>query len=146
MISLKFNKVHDDAKLPTRKHETDAGWDLYSVDRVVIEPHGQEIVHTGIELADVSDDDRFANIVLQVWSRSGLDAKHGIHVGAGIIDEGYRGELLVLLKNMGNNPFLVKKGDKIAQFVPLVVVPVTVEMAESVSESDRGRAGGIAEV
>ena len=81
---------------------------------------------------------------VQVRSRSGLAAKHGVFVlnSPGTIDSDYRGEIKVILANMGEEPFVVRRGDRIAQVVPLQV-PITLNFREdnSISETTRGSGG-----
>ena len=84
------------------------------------------------------------NICYQVWPKSGLDAKYGLHTGSGIIDSGYRGEILVLLKNMSDNPIIISAGSPIAQLIPVLIDPSYMEEVSDISEvSDRGESGGI---
>lgn len=151
MIKLKFKKLSDLAIIPTKKFPTDAGWDLYSVEEIAIPAHTQYSVKTDIQLADVKEFYSYnnqeieTNVVLQAWSRSGIDAKKGLHVGAGIIDQNYRGEIVVLLKNMSNQTQHILIGDKIAQLVPLYLPIVEVEEVYEIEETDRGEQGGIME-
>lgn len=141
MKTIKFKKIHDLAILPNKKNKDDAGYDLVSIEEAVIPANRQQVFRTGIELADCPK-----NVVLQVWSRSGLDSKYGLHVGAGIVDSGYRGEILVCLKNTFPNDYEVKIGDKIAQLVPVSLPGIQVEeVFQSTAETSRGKTGGIAE-
>src|SRR5574341_875890 len=140
MILLKFKKINNNAILPTKKNPTDAGFDLYTLKDTFIHAKSQEIIHTGLQLADVITD---SPIVLQLWSKSSLDSEHALHVGAGIIDQGYRGEILVLLKNTSDDNYMVDAGDKIAQLVPVYIPEVVIEETDEVIGSDRGKDGGI---
>ena len=81
--------------------------------------------------------------VLQIWPRSGTDAKLSLHTGAGIVDYLYRGEIKVLLKNQSDHMVEIHKGDAIAQavIVPCYVGDV-IEVTET-NETDRGKSGGI---
>lgn len=140
MILLKFKKINDNAVLPTKKNPSDAGFDLYAVKDTFILAKSQETIHTGLQLADVITD---APIVIQLWSKSGLDSEHALHVGAGIVDQGYRGEVLVLLKNTSDNNYMVEKGDKVAQLIPVYIPEVIIEETDEIIEADRGNDGGI---
>jgi dUTP pyrophosphatase len=142
MATIRFSLLSDTAVLPTRKFPTDAGWDLYADEDKVIEGYTQQVIKTGIRLADVISDQ---NVVLQIWSRSGMDAKYGLHVGAGIVDSEYRGEILVLLKNTTDTTRYIVSGDKIAQLVILYLPEVHVEEVETIHETYRGEQGGITE-
>jgi dUTP pyrophosphatase len=119
----------------TKKHKFDAGLDVVASVDAVVEPGGRTVVKTDVTLA-IPD-----GYVGLLWSRSGLSAKHGIEVGAGCIDSSYRGEILVVLYNYGEQVFRVKKGDRVAQ---LLTVPVNLEMYNeigSIEDTDRGAGG-----
>ena len=136
-MTLRFKRVHPDAVLPAYAHPSDAGMDLRSVEDLSIPRFGRALVHTGL-------------VVLlppmfeaQVRPRSGLALKKGVTVlnTPGTIDSGYRGEIGVILANFGEEPFEVKKGDKIAQLVIAPVTQPTVEETTVVDETDRGAGG-----
>lgn len=136
-MTLKFKLIHPDAILPEYAHPGDAGMDVRSVDDLTIKPGERALVHTGLVMMLP------AGYEAQVRPRSGLALKKGVTVlnTPGTIDEGYRGEVGVILANFGSEDFVVSKGDKIAQ---IVVAPVTiaqiVETAE-VDETERGEGG-----
>ena len=134
---LRFKKIRPDAVLPSYAHPSDAGMDLRSVDDLTIAPGKRALVHTGLVMLLPP------NYEAQVRPRSGLALKSGVTVlnTPGTIDSGYRGEVGVILINLGEADFQVKKGDKIAQ---VVIAPVTQpEIAETVEidETDRGAGG-----
>lgn len=137
-MQLNFQLLSDDATLPTRAHEGDAGLDLYSSQSAHIGPGERWQVSTGVA---VEVPGGHAGLILP---RSGLARRNGISLvnAPGLIDAGYRGELKVLLLN--NDPaeiFRIEAGDRIAQFVitPIVIGdPVAVE---SLTDSERGEAG-----
>jgi dUTP pyrophosphatase len=136
-MTLKFKRIHPDAVLPAYAHPSDAGMDVRSVEELAIAPGKRALVRTGLVmmLPQLYE--------AQVRPRSGLALKHGITVlnTPGTIDSGYRGEVGVVLINLGQEEFKVAKGDKIAQ---LVIAPVTQpEIAEAfdVDETDRGEGG-----
>ena len=135
---IKFKQLYLEAKVPTRHFPGDAGLDVYSLDTVYIAARSQEVIRTGIALADAPD-----NCVIQVWSKSGLDANLCLHVGAGIIDPNYRGEILVLLKNTGWDSVGINKGDAIAQLVIVPCMRPEIEIVKEVETTDRGEQGGI---
>ena len=117
-MTLRFKKVHPDAVLPSYAHPSDAGMDLRSVDDLTLAPGQRALVHTGLVmlLPPLYE--------AQVRPRSGLALKNGVTVlnTPGTIDSGYRGEVGVILINLGQAAFDVRKGDKIAQ---MVIAPVT---------------------
>ena len=137
-MKLPILKLRDDAVLPTRAHDGDAGLDLYACEAAHIGPGERWGVGTGV---GVEIPEGHAGLVLP---RSGLAKKHGIALvnAPGLIDSGYRGELRVLLLNTDPaETFRVEPGDRIAQ---LVVVPVAVAEpveAEALADSARGDGG-----
>ena len=137
-MELPVAKLKDEAVLPTRAHEGDAGLDLYACEAAHLGPGERWSVGTGIA---VEIPDGHAGLVLP---RSGLAREHGIAVvnSPGLIDAGYRGEVRVLLLNTDPAEiFRVTAGDRIAQ---LVVTPVAIAepvAAEALSDSTRGDGG-----
>jgi len=138
MTKLAVTKLREDAVLPTRAYEGDAGLDLAACERVELGPGERAAVPTGIAVAIP---DGYAGLVMP---RSGLAVKHGIGKvnSPGLIDSGYRGELKVVLLNTDRNePFVVEPGMRIAQLVVVpVATPDTVEVQE-LPASERGDKG-----
>lgn len=134
-----FRKKRPDATLPSRKHEQDAGLDLHSVEEVTLKSGESKVVHTGIELAKCMPD-----LVLFIWPKSGMDAKYGITTGAGVVDSNYRGEILVLLRNVSDSDYIISKGEQVAQLVPVLQPSFEAAWGKEVSASERGADGGIA--
>lgn len=137
MITIRFKRIHPDAVLPAYAHPSDAGMDLRSVDELTIAPGKRALVHTGLVLMLPP------MYEAQVRPRSGLAFKNGVTVlnAPGTVDSGYRGEVGVILINLGECDFAIHKGDRIAQ---LVIAPVTqpqVEESEVVDDTDRGAGG-----
>lgn len=137
-MRVKFLRTDPSATLPSYAHPGDAGMDVCSIDELVLPPGERALVHTGLKMELPPDAEA------QVRPRSGLALKHGITVlnSPGTIDAGYRGEIGVILHNAGGEPFIVKRGMKIAQ---LVVAPVTrveaVEIEDGLSGTERGSGG-----
>jgi dUTP pyrophosphatase len=140
MIQVKFTKTHPDATLPTVNNSDyrtgDSGYDLYSVDDVVIPGNSNATVPVGITLADITEGYWF-----RIEPRSGLGFKHGIQPHLGVIDNGYRGDLAVKLYNFHENDHHVTKHDKIAQIVFYPLVQAEVSFSDCVSETKRGDKG-----
>jgi dUTP pyrophosphatase len=136
-MTLAVLRLRDDARLPTRAHAGDAGYDLYAVEAARLGPGERAMVATGIAIELPAG---HAGLVLP---RSGWAARHGIALvnAPGLIDAGYRGELKVLLLNTDRTePFEVSPGDRIAQ---LVLVEVsTPDVVEVGALSDTARAAG----
>ena len=134
-ISIKF-KLAEGAALPEYKTSGAAGADVCSNEDCSIDPDSWKMVSTGL-FPEIPE-----NFEIQVRSRSGLAAKNGVFVlnSPGTVDSDYRGEIKVILANMSDKVFEVRKGDRIAQ---LVVSPVSQANFETVSEiSDTERSTG----
>lgn len=136
-IQVKVIKVNEMAKLPEYAHEGDAGMDLFSTEEVVISPSETTLIHTGIKI------ELPRNTEAQIRPRSGLALKHSITVlnTPGTIDEGYRGEIGVILINHGKFPFKVEKNMKIAQMVIKPIIRVSILEVGELSESERAEGG-----
>lgn len=132
---IKFSKTHPEALLPKKNHDDDAGWDLFSVEEKIISPNSSSVVDVGLKLAFLEP-----GYWIKVSSRSGLSFKHGILAHPGVIDNGYRGSLGVLLYNHSNMPYTVNKGDRVAQLVVHFNIDMGVEWGE-VEDSTRGDKG-----
>ncbi|ASW43163.1 dUTP diphosphatase [Clostridium isatidis] len=136
-FKLKVKRIHEDAILPNYAHYNDAGLDLYSIEEKVINPTESALIRTGIKIELPFQTEA------QIRPRSGLALKNGITVlnTPGTIDEGYRGEIGIILINHGKEVFKVEKGMKIAQMVVKPVWKVDVEEVEELSEALRGDKG-----
>lgn len=108
-----------------------------SMEKAIIPPGGRLSVGTGIRLEIP------AGYECQVRPRSGLALKHGVTVlnAPGTIDADYRGEVRVILVNLGENPFEIEKGDRIAQMVLAPVSRIDWKVKDSLSRTDRGSGG-----
>jgi dUTP pyrophosphatase len=133
-MDLRVKRIHPEAKLPVYGHLGDAGLDLFSVLDRELAPGEVFAVPTGIQVAVP------AGHVGLVWDKSGISLK-GVHRLAGVIDAGYRGEVQVVMINLGAEPFAVKKGMKIAQMLVQPVVPVKVVESDSLDDTSRGEGG-----
>ncbi|HET9197491.1 MAG TPA: dUTP diphosphatase [Solirubrobacterales bacterium] len=137
-MELPVAKLKDEAQLPTRAHEGDAGLDLYACEAAHIGPGERWSVGTGVGVEIPAG---HAGLVLP---RSGLARDHGIALvnAPGLIDSGYRGELRVLLLNTDPaETFRVEPGERIAQLVIVpVATPAAIEVA-SLEDSARGEGG-----
>ena len=123
------------AVLPTRGSLQAAGWDISSSESFSIDPGKRRLCSTGLKIkVPLGNYGRLA-------SRSGLASKHGIEVGAGVIDSDYRGEIKVLLFNHSEKPFAVSVGDKIAQIIFEQINPAPLLLVTSMDETERGENG-----
>jgi dUTP pyrophosphatase len=130
-------RLDEQLPLPAHAHPGDGGTDLMARNRVALEPGERALVPTGIAVAIPVG---YAGLVTP---RSGLAVRHGLTVlnGPGLVDSGYRGELKVTLVNLGAEPAVLERGDRIAQ---LVIVPVETQELTPVTElpeSARGSGG-----
>ncbi|KAM9765909.1 deoxyuridine 5'-triphosphate nucleotidohydrolase, mitochondrial isoform 1-T1 [Menidia menidia] len=132
---LRFAKLSEHATTPTRGSAKAAGYDLYSAYDYSIAAMDKAIVKTDIQIAVPH------GCYGRVAPRSGLAVKHFIDVGAGVVDEDYRGNVGVVLFNFGKDAFEVKKGDRVAQLVcERIFYPDLVEQ-ETLDETERGAGG-----
>ncbi|XP_056428252.1 deoxyuridine 5'-triphosphate nucleotidohydrolase, mitochondrial isoform X1 [Hyla sarda] len=132
---LRFAKLSEHAFTPTRGSARAAGYDLYSAYDYVIDSQDKAIVKTDIQICVPS------GCYGRVAPRSGLAAKHFIDVGAGVIDEDYRGNVGVVLFNFGKEPFVVKKGDRVAQLICERIVYPELEELKVLDDTERGAGG-----
>jgi len=151
-MEIKYSKLHPDGKEPFRANESDAGYDLFSTEYIVIEPFQRKLVSTGV---NVEIPQGFYG---RVAPRSGLACKKGIDVMAGVIDSGYRGEVKVLLINLNfegynlqpnafeamfgsANKTEIKPGDRIAQLIIEKCHTVEWKSMKTLEDSQRGEGG-----
>lgn len=134
MPFLRVMHLHPDARTFERKSAFAAGHDIYSIEAVVLPSRGSLLVSTGIAIQLPKD------TYGQIAPRSGLSVK-GIDVGAGIIDEDYRGEIKVLLRNQSDQDKPLKKHERIAQLLVLPVIYPVVVTTNVLEESVRGETG-----
>jgi len=138
-MEIPVRVLHPDVTLPFYAHEGDAGCDLVAVEsRTITAGGGRVMVPTGFAVAIPEGYGGF------VLPRSGLAAKHGVTCinAPGLIDSGYRGEVLVALVNLDpTHDYEVKKGDRIAQLVVLPVPPAHFTTVEELPVAQRGHGG-----
>ena len=135
MPKLKVKRLHPEAKLPVRKREGDAGLDLYSVEGVILKPGEWVAVPTGVA---VEIPKGYFGLIKD---RSGLALKHALHCLAGVVDENYRGEIKVVMVNLGRKEVKIERGSRIAQLLIIPYLPVEVEEVEELSDTERGERG-----
>jgi dUTP pyrophosphatase len=138
MIELPIRRLRPDAVVPARAYSGDAGLDLSSCERVELAPGERALVPTGLAVAIPEGYAGF------VQPRSGLATKHGISIvnTPGLVDSGYRGELLVNLVNTDKHgAFVVEPGMRIAQLVILPIPELELVEVDELPESERGVRG-----
>lgn len=154
MLTLKCKKLHPDAKLPTKAHETDLGWDLYcvrdtnfnTINQLWLEPNESHLFRTGVAIqiygrgCEISWQYLQGEYGLILFDRSSLGGNLCVHRFAGVIDPSYTGEIFVRLTNFGKEVHIVNAGDKIVQAVITKMFPSRAEWADF-GETDRGDKG-----
>ena len=136
MPKIKIQKINDSAKVPNYAHRGDAGLDFYSAEEnYVLKPGERKGFSTGIKM-EIPD-----GSVGLIWDKSGLAAKQGIKIMAGVIDSTYRGEVIVMLINLGSKDYLVEKNTKIAQMLIQKIEQAEIEVVEDLNITKRGDGG-----
>jgi dUTP pyrophosphatase len=138
VIELPIQRVRPDAVVPSRAYAGDAGLDLAAIERIELGPGERAVVPTGLAVAIP---DGYAGFV---QPRSGLASRHGITIvnAPGLVDSGYRGELMVVLHNTDRDePFVVEAGMRIAQLVVLPIPEIELVEVEELPATERGGRG-----
>lgn len=135
--NLQVKKIHADAYDPKYNYESDSGFDLHSVEEVIVEPLGRSIVPTGLVFGIPEEYE------IQIRPKSGLALKQGLTVlnTPGTVDAGYDGEIKVIIFNTTNKPITINKGMKVGQAVLCPVVCgkyVEIEMVQNIEKRERG--------
>ena len=136
-MKLKIKKLNTEAVIPAYQTKEAAGFDLHSIEDVVINPGERKLIGTGLAF------EIEYGYEVQIRPRSGLAYKHGITVlnTPGTIDSDYRGEIKVLLINLGSELFEIKKGERIAQAVVAPVIQAEIIEVDELSDTQRGSGG-----
>jgi len=136
-LKVKVKKLVEEAKVPKIAHEGDAGFDLYSIEEINLKPMQRALVRTGIS---ISFDKGFE---AQIRPKSGLAINHGLTLlnTPGTIDAGYRGEIKVIIANLGEKEYLIEKGKKICQVVFNKIEEPEIEEVKELDETTRGEGG-----
>ena len=139
MIEIELMRLPHGEGLPAPAYATDgaAGLDIVAAEELTLAPGQRHAVATGFAIAIPP------GYEVQVRPRSGLALKHGITClnTPGTIDEDYRGEVKVILANLGTEPFEVRRGERIAQLVPAPMLKAAFREVEELSQTSRGAGG-----
>ena len=127
-------KLDEGAIRPVRAHATDAGLDIFAMHDGIVRAHQSAVFHTGVHV------ELPAGTMGDVRPKSGLMFGHDI-LTFGTVDEGYDGEVMVKMFNLGGEDFNVRRGDKITQLATVKVVYELVEIVEAIGRGERGSAG-----
>ena len=134
-MKLLVQKLDPSAKLPSYAYDGDAGMDLFSLVEAEIHAGEKVAIRTGLKFAIPRGYAGF------VWDKSGIAIKHHLKTMAGVIDSNYRGELLVILTNLGREMYKVEKGSKIAQLVIKPVETLQIQEGDIGDATERGEGG-----
>ena len=139
MQKILIKKLHSDVNLPTYETSGSSGMDLqaYISEEIILKPGERKLIPTGLSIAIPE------NLEIQIRPRSGLAYKKGISVvnTPGTIDSDYRGEIKVLLINLGKEDFIIKKFERIAQMVVCPITKVILSEANDLPDTIRGEGG-----
>lgn len=136
---LKVKLLASAAKAPTVAHPgEDLGYDIYSSETLVIPPRGQAMVPTAIAIECTSPSGEKMGALLR--DKSSL-ASRRLALTGGVIDAGYRGEIRVLIENLGESPAAIRAGEKIANLIPYPVLTSEVRVVDDLSDSSRKDGG-----
>lgn len=136
---LKVKLLRPEAKAPTIAHPgEDLGYDLFSAENVMIAARGMAIVPTAISIELTAADGTPLGALVR--DKSSMAARR-LTVTAGVIDAGYRGEIKIVMENLGDTPQEIHAGDKLANLIPYPVLTTPVEVVDELAESSR-KGGG----
>lgn len=139
-VSLRVRLLDSEARLPSVAHPgEDLGYDVFGLESVTLPPRTTVRLRTGIAV-EARHPQTGAPLGLLVRDRSSMAAR-GLACTGGVIDAGYRGEILIVMTNLGDNAIELKAGEKIAQMVPVPVLTGAVEQVDTLDESQRAEKG-----
>lgn len=136
-MEIFIKKIHPDAIVPDYAHEGDAGFDLHVVEETLVAPGGVSILSTGLAVALPPGHE------LQIRLRSGAALRTPLIIpnAPATVDAGYRGELGIIVRNVGNEPYTVEKGERLAQGVVAQVRRARFREVDTLPPSERGEKG-----
>jgi len=134
-MKIKAKKLYPDAQLPQTMRKGDAAMDLYSYRDYKIEPDERVVVDSGIIMA--IPEGYWGNI----RDRGGLPVKHGIHTMSGVIDSNYRGEIKIVMINLGQETYTIKKGHRVCQIIIAKYENIGIEEVGELDDTNRGKDG-----
>lgn len=131
-MQIKVKKLKENAKLPTHGHPGDAGMDFYAIETVIFPPGKQMKVNTGVAV-EIPE-----GHVGLVWDKSSISFNMGLKIMGGVIDSGYRGEIIMNLLNVGDKEVIIEKGHKVAQMLIQKFEHCDIKEVEEISKTVRG--------
>lgn len=135
VLEFKVKKLHEDAIIPTKAHESDSGWDLYILGDIEIKPKETVIIPTGIAIKLPPFYEA------QVRPRSGVTSKTKLRVQLGTIDNDYTGDIGIIVDNIGDEPIALNSGYKLAQLVVQQLPNTVIEVVDDLEHGIRGDKG-----
>ena len=134
-MKLEIKLLNDKAKIPNYAHKGDAGFDLFSISKVLVKKNSRAEVKTGIAMKIPK------GCVGLIWDKSGLAIKFGIKTLGGVIDSGYRGEVIVGVYNTSNEDYVFEEGHKVAQMLIQKVENPQIKIVKELDSTSRGEGG-----
>jgi len=135
MINLKIKKILDDAVIPSYAHAGDAGMDLFAAEDVKVQAGGRVRVPTGIAM---EIPEGYAGLI---WDKSGLAINNGLKVLGGVVDAGYRGEVIVGIVNLAKDEYIIEKNHKVAQMLVQKIEEVDIQEVDELNDTSRSDNG-----
>jgi len=134
-MNVGYKFLTETAKTPHKANSNDAGFDLHADENSWVFARQRKVIKTGLSI-EMPD-----NLAGLIWPRSGLSVKQGIDVLAGVVDAGYRGEIMVCLYNTSDDDVEIKHGDRIAQIIFQEVPHISLLLRDKLGSSQRGSNG-----
>ena len=131
MVDVRIHRLDKTVEMPKYAKKGDAAFDLRSAEEKTVKAGHKELVKTGLRIAVPEG---YCGLI---WDRSGLAAKNGIHCLAGVLDSGYREEVVVVLHNLGKDDFLIEKNMRMAQMLIQPVETAAIKEVEELEETER---------
>ena len=132
---IKIKKVDPRAMVPSYAHPGDAGMDLFALMNTTIKPGERTAVRTGVSM-EIPD-----GCVGLIWDKSGIAIKEGLKTLGGVVDAGYRGEVLVGVINLSDKPYTFEAGHKVAQMLIQKVESLPIQEVDELTDTSRGKGG-----
>lgn len=134
-LVLSIQRLDPEVPLPSYGYAGDAAFDLYAAEAVVLAPGDRAQVRTGLAL---EIPEGYAGLI---WDKSGLSHRHGLKTLGGVVDAGYRGEVLVGVVNLGTDPYTIERHHKVAQMIIQKIELPTIVEVKDLTQSERGARG-----
>ncbi|HFC76776.1 MAG TPA: dUTP diphosphatase [Candidatus Moranbacteria bacterium] len=134
-MEIEIKKLNKEAKIPSYAYKDDAGMDIFSIESFVLKPTERRVCKTGVAMKIPK------GFVGLIWDKSGIALNGGIKTMGGVIENSYRGEIKIILKNLSNKDYQIKKGDKIAQMLIQKIENPILKEVDELDNTERGQGG-----